>query len=307
MSSSFYHRRRSAIRSKEFSVRPPRRYSFSPWFFVSVLLNVVLAGLVGLSLRDRPFFSFFSAFATANEAIPYEQTPPSQWIDSNQGEDTNDFQDNPRHKWNYDEWVSQLEREAGAVAGTAPENLNILLGDSISLWFPHELLPNGSTWLNQGISGEGTVGLINRLGLISETKPKIIYLMIGINDLLRNVSDETLLANQQQIIQDLQEMHPEATIVVQTILPHAGDRITWEGKESLLAISNERIQSLNQRLRDIAETSNVEYLDLQPMFRDSNGNLRVDLTTDGLHLNDDGYRVWASALQMHSTLALDIE
>ena len=305
MSSSFYPRRRSATRSRKFAVQAPHTYRFSPWLFVSITLNVILAGLVGLGLRDRPLFSLSSA--TANEAVPYEKTPPSQWIDNNQTEDTSDFSNNPRHKWNYDQWVSQLEREANAVSSRAPDDLNILLGDSISLWFPHALLPSGTTWLNQGISGEGTVGLLRRLDLIAETDPDIIYLMIGINDLLRDVSDDTLLANQQQIIQDLQEMHPDTTIVVQTILPHAGDRSTWEGKDELLAISNERIQELNQQIERMAENADVEYLDLQPMFSDSDGNLRVDLTTDGLHLNDDGYRVWASALQMHRTLALELE
>ena len=307
MSSSFYPRRRSAIRSRKFAVHPPQTYRFSPWFFASVTLNVVLAGMVGVSLHDRVLSPFSSVSATANETIPYEKTPPSQWINSNQVEDTTDFSNNPRHKWNYDQWVSQLEREADAVAGADPDNLTILLGDSISLWFPHEFLPSDTTWLNQGISGEGTVGLLRRLDLIAETDPDMIYLMIGINDLLRDVSDDTLLANQQQIIQDLKDMHPGVTIVVQTILPHAGDRSTWEGKEALLALSNERIQELNQRLEKMAENADVEYLDLQPIFTDDDGNLRLDLTTDGLHLNDNGYRVWSSALQMHRTLALDLE
>lgn len=306
MSSSFYPRRRSAIRSREFSVHPPGTYRLSPWLVGSMTLNVILAGWVGLGLRDRPLFSFLSAFATANEAVPYEQTPPAQWINSEQPDDANAFSNNPRHQWSYDEWVRQLKREADAVASADPDNLSILLGDSISLWFPHELLPDGITWLNQGISGEGSVGLLRRLDLIAETEPSIIYLMIGINDLLRDVTDDTLLANQQQIIQDLKKMHPDTKIVLQTILPHAGDRSTWESRDQLLAISNDRIHNLNGRLAILAEQEDVAYLDLQPMFTNMNGNLRLDLTTDGLHLNDNGYRVWASALQMHRTLALDI-
>lgn len=309
MSSSFYPRRQLAVRSKEFAVHPPNTQQWSPWFFVSILVNVILLGLVGLGLRDRPFFSGANS-ANAREVVPYEQPPESQWINSGGTQDpsqlSQDPQLGPRHKWSYDQWVSQLGREADAVASAEPENLNILLGDSISLWFPHNLLPIGPTWLNQGISGEGSVGLLRRLDLIADTEPKILYVMIGINDLLREVSDETLIANQQQIIQTLKSMHPDATIVLQTILPHAGDRSTWEGKEQLLAISNERIQQLNQRLEVIAEQEQIEYLDLQSAFSDDEGNLRIDLTTDGLHLNDNGYRVWASALQMHRHLALGL-
>lgn len=303
MSSSFSTRRRSAIRSKEFAVDPPGTYRFSPWFFVSVTLNVIFASLMVLGLRDRPLFSFFSA--TANEAVPYEQTPPSQWIER-EPDDPNAFSNNPRHKWSYDQWVTQLKREADATASANPENLSILLGDSISLWFPYELLPDNTTWLNQGISGEGSVGLLKRLDLIAETDPTIIYLMIGINDLLRDVNDDTIVANQQQIIQDLKDMHPKAKIVLQAILPHAAESSTWESRNLLLAVSNERIYSINDRLALLADQENIEYLDLETLFRDTEGNLRLDLTTDGIHLNDNGYRVWSSALQMHRTLALDI-
>lgn len=129
--------------------------------------------------------------------------------------------------------------------------------------------------------------------------------MIGINDLLRDVDDTTILADQQQIIQDLKAMHPSSSIVVQAILPHAGDRSTWEGKEQLLALPNQRIQDLNQQLAMIAADEGVEYLDLEPIFSDSKGNLRTDLTTDGLHLNDNGYRVWASVLQIHQQMSLN--
>ncbi|NEO34771.1 MAG: hypothetical protein F6K36_31190, partial [Symploca sp. SIO3C6] len=80
---------------------------------------------------------------------------------------------------------------------------------------------------------------------------------------------------------------------------------TWEGKDQLLALPNQQIQNLNQQLAIIADEEGVDYLDLVSIFSDAEGNLRTDFTTDGLHLNDDGYRVWASALQMHQQLTLD--
>ncbi|NET47845.1 MAG: hypothetical protein F6K09_03780 [Merismopedia sp. SIO2A8] len=266
-----------------------------------------MIGLVIWGVRDR-LFSAVSASAS-EVVVPYEPTPASQWINPeagpSDGSNENSPQLGPRHQWTYQEWVTQLSREASAIASNPPEHLNILLGDSISLWFPHELLPIGPTWLNQGISGEGAQGLLNRLDLIDQTNPQVMYLMIGINDLLRDVDDETILANQRQIIQNLKVMHPSATIVVQTVLPHAGDRSTWEGKDQLLALTNQRIQNLNQRLAIIADEEGVDYLNLVSIFSDAEGNLRTDFTTDGLHLNDNGYRVWASALQMHQQLTLD--
>ncbi|MBD1913057.1 G-D-S-L family lipolytic protein [Leptolyngbya sp. FACHB-16] len=210
-----------------------------------------------------------------------------------------------RHQLNYPQWVDLLAQEAQAVAVQKPKHLSVLLGDSISLWFPPDLLLPGRVWLNQGISGENSTGLLQRLDLLDQTEPDTILLMIGINDLLQGVDDETILHNQRQIVQYLKSAHPDAEIVMQSILPHAGEEATWEGRDRLLAIPNHRIQLLNEQLAEIAQEEEIEYLDLYPLFADSQGNLQMNLSTDGLHLNTDGYWVWRSGLQMYFYYAMD--
>jgi len=190
------------------------------------------------------------------------------------------------------------------VAATSPEHLAILAGDSISLWFPPELLPPGTTWLNQGISGEVSDGLFRRLKLWDDLKPETVFVMIGINDLLRGTDDQTILDNYSQILRDLQEHHPEAMVIVQSILPHGGEEATWEGRDRLLDVPNDRIRELNQELQKLAETEGAKYLDLFSLFVDESGNLSSELSTDGLHLNERGYWVWRSALQVYDRLEL---
>ncbi|MBD1827642.1 GDSL family lipase [Microcoleus sp. FACHB-61] len=210
----------------------------------------------------------------------------------------------PRHKWTYQQWVTQLGREAEAAAANRPSRLSVLAGDSLSMWFPTKLLPVDRIWLNQGISGETSVGLLKRLQLFDRTVPDTVFVMIGINDLLRGASDEGILDNQRQIIRDLRWAHPKAEVVVQSILPHSGEQATWENRDRLLAIPNSRIRAINRRLKDIASSENVLYLDLYPLFADTDGNLPTELSTDGLHLNDQGYLVWRSALQLFSQMQL---
>jgi len=209
-----------------------------------------------------------------------------------------------RHKWTYQQWVTQLSREAEAAAANRPPKLSVLVGDSLSMWFPTKLLPPDRIWLNQGISGETSVGLLKRLQLFDRTLPDTVFVMIGINDLLRGASDEGILDNQRQIIRDLRWAHPKAQVVVQSILPHSGEQSTWENRDRLLAIPNSRIRGINRRLKEVASSENVLYLDLQPLFADADGNLPTELSTDGLHLNDRGYLVWRSALQMFSQMQL---
>ncbi len=209
------------------------------------------------------------------------------------------------HHLTYQEWVELLAREAQVAATQQPENLSILAGDSISLWFPPTLLPPGRTWLNQGISGETSGGLYRRLPLLDGTNPKTIFILIGINDLLKGVSDREILDNHKQIIQDLKWNHPQTKLVIQSILPHQGPQATWEQKERLLSVSNERIRQLNQHLWALAQSHGVYYLDLYPLFATAQGSLRAELTTDGLHLNHQGYLIWSTAMQMFSQHYLD--
>lgn len=209
----------------------------------------------------------------------------------------------PRHKLNYRQWQDILKQEAKAAAEKPQEKLTILAGDSLTLWFPPDLLPEDRNWLNQGISGETSQGLLKRLDFFDKTKPEIILVMIGINDLIRGVGDQEILENQQQIISYLRKKHPKSQIFLQSILPHGAEEATWEGRDKLLAIPNSRIRKLNQELEKIAGQQNVDYLNLYPLFSKKQGNLRREFSTDGLHLNPQGYTVWRTALQIYTKTA----
>ncbi|WP_042342206.1 SGNH/GDSL hydrolase family protein [Calothrix sp. PCC 7507] len=212
-----------------------------------------------------------------------------------------------RHTLNYQQWVDILKKEAQVAVDKHPEHLTILAGDSLSLWFPPELLPEGRNWLNQGISGETSYGLLKRLELFDRTQPEVILVMVGINDVIQGVSDEIILDNQRQIMSYLRKAHPKAQIIIQSILPHGGEEATWEGREKLLAIPNSRIRQLNQQLQAIATKEGVKYLDLYPLFINQQGNLHRKLTTDGLHLSPQGYIVWRTALQIYTSTKLKSE
>ena len=209
------------------------------------------------------------------------------------------------HKWTYEQWVEQLQREAIAAAENRPGRLTVLLGDSLSLWFPSQLLPEDRTWLNQGISGETSAGLLKRLYLFDSTRPETIFLMIGVNDLIHGIDDSAILANQRSIIRQLRYVHPRSQIVIQSILPHSGQAATWEGRHRLLQIPNSRIRKINRSIKALADDEGAFFLNLHPLFANSKGFLRPELSTDGLHLNDEGYQVWSTAIQMYSKMRLE--
>lgn len=209
------------------------------------------------------------------------------------------------HRWTYEQWVEQLQREAIAAAENRPDRLTVMVGDSLSLWFPSQLLPRDRTWLNQGISGETSSGLLKRLYLFDSTRPETIFVMIGINDLIHGESDWDVIENQRRIIRQLRFIHPGSQIVIQSILPHSGESATWEGRDYLLQLPNSRIRRINRSLKALADAEGAFFLNLHPLFTDSQGFLRGELSTDGLHLNENGYQVWSTAIQMYSKMRLE--
>jgi lysophospholipase L1-like esterase len=271
----------------------PRRIPF--WASLSIAVNGLLLLSMALAYWKPSWFGLTAAVdapatteITANGA---DTAPPS-------GPEAD------RKSLTYAQWLEILGKEAKATAQSKPERLTVLLGDSLSLWFPAELLPVDRNWLNQGISGESAAGLFKRLNLLDGLQPQTLMVMVGVNDLIKGESDEQVLDHYRQIIQNLKQKHPESEIVMQSILPHGGDRLTVEDREQVLKISNERIYQLNLKLKELAKQSEVNFLNLHPLFVDDDGLLREKLATDGLHLSEEGYMVWRSAFQILDQLVL---
>jgi len=273
--------------------------TFPAWGFLSLLTNLILMlAVILLIWRQQKITPMVATTAIPNPPEPVNLNWKNQYVPPELG---------PRHQLSYPQWLDMLKQEAKITADKNPQRLTILAGDSLSLWFPPELLPEDRNWLNQGISGEVSNGLLQRLDFFDRTQPDMILVMVGINDLIRGLDDQEILTNYRQIISYLRRKHPQAEIVIQSILPHGAEGTTWEGKEKLLAIPNSRIRKLNQELNNIAIKKGARYLNLHPLFTDQQGNLRSNFTTDGLHLSPPGYLVWRTALQMYTNQQLTLQ
>lgn len=202
----------------------------------------------------------------------------------------------------YSDWKNLLAQEAVAVSKMQNSSrLAILLGDSLSLWFPSEKLPGGRFWLNQSISGDTVGGIVQRLSTFALTKPSAIYIMAGINELKNGMGEDTIINQYRQLLRRLQQTHPKAQRVIQSVLP-----TNLPSHLLSFSIPNPRIRYLNNQLAVLAETENAYYLDIYYRFADAQGNLWRELTTDGLHLNLNGYQVWQFALyQVETRLSLN--
>lgn len=165
----------------------------------------------------------------------------------------------------------------------------VFLGDSITAqgrWSGIELM---GFRRNRGRDGDRTVDILERAGRIAQAEPRRVYVMAGINDLLHGVPQEETVRNYQMILETLLRGTPKERVYVQSVLPVR----SFGGDAGQV---NAEVAKLNESLQALARQLGVTYIDLYSVFADKEGLLREDLTTDGLHLNHEGYRLWRDAL-----------
>jgi len=161
----------------------------------------------------------------------------------------------------------------------------IMLGDSITEGIDwRELFPDLRI-LNRGIAGDTSAGVLNRLDEVIARHPKVVFLMIGSNDLQLGVPVPTIKANIKSIISALEQN--QIRIVLQKTL------YATTGYRSQL---NNKVNELNESLSDLCGTPRVLCLNLNQILAEG-GALSPSLSTDGLHLNTSGYLAWKNEIK----------
>jgi lysophospholipase L1-like esterase len=173
-----------------------------------------------------------------------------------------------------------------------PKNSIIWVGDSITdmgEW--NELFPKYNT-LNRGISSDITFGVLNRMYEIIRHKPKKVFIMIGINDISRNIPDEVIVNNYRRMIDSLKLKTPSTKIYMQSVLPTNNTFTLFKNHQD----KNEHILFVNSQLKKLCAEKNVTYVNLYDSFLISEGKMNPRYTNDGLHLTGEGFLKWKEVL-----------
>lgn len=136
----------------------------------------------------------------------------------------------------------------------------------------------------------GTMPLLDALRSMDCGK---IYLMLGVNELGWNGTD--IFRNQsEKLLQRLREDHPDAVIVIQSLLPVSAAKDA-EGRY----VNNDRINAYNQVWMELAEEFDAAYLNVAEAVAGEDGKLPEELCFDGVHLNPAGCHLWLDYLRTH--------
>jgi lysophospholipase L1-like esterase len=162
----------------------------------------------------------------------------------------------------------------------------VFLGDSITALKNWNASFNLPCLINAGVPGNTTDDVINRLNDSLISNPRKIFLMIGVNDLLRGQEISHILTNYDIILNDIKVNHPYSVVYVQSVLPTNND-VSKIGQ-----IDPQEIINLNAGLKKIANENGSIFIDLYPAFHDSKRKLQMQYSYDGVHLSSAGYNVW---------------
>lgn len=176
-----------------------------------------------------------------------------------------------------------------------PNTAILFIGDSMTEGFDLQKFFPGIVAVNQGISGDFTSGVMRRLDVAVRLQPKKIFVMIGINDILKKVPFDQTLNNYNELLRQLRMQCPEAALYVQSNLPTAG----MGGSTETNAAVVRQVRSLNDFLREQCKAVGATFIDMYKAYETGSGELNAIYTYDGLHLSDEGYAVWAQTIRSY--------
>lgn len=168
----------------------------------------------------------------------------------------------------------------------------VFLGDSLTDFGEWQEFFRTVPIKNRGISGDSTSGILQRINQVVEVKPQKVFILIGVNDLNQGKPVSEVVKNYESILKTFKEKTPQTQVFVQSVLPMNDAKFANDGV-------NQKIIQLNTQLQELAQKFSYQYIDLYPAFLDSNNQLDLQYTTDGLHLNGAGYSNWQKNIEKY--------
>ena len=192
------------------------------------------------------------------------------------------------------------------------------IGQNKIVFLGNSIMQGGGNWniryksnniINRGISGDYTAGVLKRLDEILFYKPKSVFLMIGINEFFADnsekpeVNPENVAKNILKIADIITKHSPKTKVFIHTILPINNDQYIKIKEVNYNFLQDSYRPSINSQVKEtnsiLKLNGRYEVIDLHSIFIDETLKLNSKLSSDGVHLNENGYSLW-----VHETMEL---
>ena len=191
---------------------------------------------------------------------------------------------------NFARWEKDIQRFESQIAdGQAKPGEVLFIGSSsIRMWKLDESFPE-KDYVNFGFGGSEVADSLHFFDrVVKPLQPRAVVMYAGDNDVAKGKTAERVHSDFQKFVARVKEDLPEQTRVLYIAIKPSLKR--WELREEM-AKANGLIES------DCGKDDRLEFVDIWTPMLGQDGTPQPTLfAKDGLHLNDDGYKLWTSVL-----------
>ena len=235
----------------------------------SLILNLMFFGLSGILIYRRGGYSYLMSKAPRSHA----DTKPAKYIDS------------PEYLGRKDTYAKLQHNDVDLI----------FVGDSITDFCDWDELLERPV-LNRGIAGDTVEGVRNRVGEILQHNPHQLFVMVGINDLFSGKSSDEVLTEYELLINRIRTSLPSSQVFLQSILPVTTAAWKRNSRSGSWLQLMDKILQVNKALSGKADGKQIIYVDLYSKMVAEANQLDPRYTSDGVHLNGEGYIKWRDVI-----------
>lgn len=193
--------------------------------------------------------------------------------------------DDPAVKW---ESAIQAFEKQDREQTPQPGGTLFLGSSSIRMWKLDKSFPE-QAYLNRGFGGSEISDSLHYFDrVVVPYHPRTIVFYAGDNDIANGKSAEAVFADFQEFVQQVREKLPRTRVIFIAIKPSIA---RWK-KVGEMREANQLIKAF------AAKDEKVDFADIDAPMIGGDGKPRPELfLDDGLHLNEEGYRVWVKCLK----------
>ncbi len=189
-------------------------------------------------------------------------------------------------------WAKEMEKFAAADEKHPPRPGGIVFAGSSSIvrWDLAKTMEGLEPKpVNRGFGGSQVSDLVQHLErAVLVHKPRVVVVYSGDNDVAAGKEVKEVVADYKKLMHNIHAALPEARIVIISIKP---SRARWKLAEPM--------SEVNAQVRELCEQSERSvFVDLWEPMLGEDGEPRAEwFVDDGLHLSDEGYRLWTKKVR----------
>ena len=171
----------------------------------------------------------------------------------------------------------------------------VFMGNSITQgWAQYmpEMFDN-QTYINRGIGGQTTPQMLLRFRQdVIDLQPELVVVLAGTNDIAGNtpLKDLETVAGHLFSMAELARAH-DIKVILCSVVPAA--EYPWRKGKS----PDTKIPQLNKMIQDYCDVNHAHYLDYFSAMTDGKNGLIESYGYDGVHPDEDGYKVMAELVE----------